>query len=330
MSTSLFGARYLVLRTIGQGGMATVYLGLDVKHDRKVAIKVMDDRFSRAVSASRFQREISVTARLDHPSLLTLIDSGEADGKFYYVMPFVDGPSLRDILETKGRLPVSEAIRITREIASALEHVHQHGVVHRDVKPGNVLFRGDHPLLSDFGVALPMDSATDDRLTEGGLCLGTPAYMSPEQFIFQRSLDGRSDVYSLACVLFEMLTGAPPFTGPSIKALAACHLYERLPSLRARRPDASAALQAHVERALAKQPADRFRSAAAFGEALQGKMHRSWSGSRLGRLCQAPLNAMHGVLSLPVVDYFETAGIDASPLAASTLRRRQAGPPNSC
>ena len=331
----ILGARYHVKRPIGQGGMATVYLAHDVKHDRDVAIKVMGRGFSRAVGVSRFLREISVTAQLDHPHLLTLFDSGEAEGELYYIMPYVEGPSLRNKLSTQGRFAVEEAIDITRQVASALDYAHQQGVVHRDIKPENILFRGEHAILTDFGIAFSIESADGERLTEAGLCLGTPAYMSPEQIRTERTLDRRSDIYSLACVLYEMLTGAPPFKGRTPKAVAASHLYDRPPPLWDKRPDTAKSLQVSMERALAKVAADRFESVAAFADALQKSVRPSrWSafraalsiacfassperaeeikrdtenfrtgfGTRLGGMCQAILGGMHGVLSLPHIE----------------------------
>jgi serine/threonine-protein kinase len=331
MRQAILGERYQILRLLDRGGMASIYVALDQRHGREVAIKVMRRGTSGAISVSRFQREIGVAAQLDHPNLLTLIDSGQVDGEPFYVMPYVQGLSLRRMLEARGRLPIVEAVRIARQIASALEHAHRHRFVHRDVKPENILLRGEHAVLLDFGVALPVDVSDRHRMTKAGMCLGTPAYMSPEQVDTTRNLDGRSDVYSLACVLFEMLAGSPPFVGPTPKAVAAAHLYELPPDLRTLRKDVPKALRTCVKRALAKLPADRFENAEAFSSALADCENQSWwrsvqtflskvlggeefvchganSAERSLRVTGTQrhgfLNAMHGILSIPPCEDF--------------------------
>jgi eukaryotic-like serine/threonine-protein kinase len=260
--------RYEVQDELGRGGMSLVFLARDRKHDRLVAIKVLRPELAAAIGATRFLREIETAARLQHPHILPLYDSGEAADILYYVMPFVEGDSLRARLDRSGPLPVADALAIARDVASALAYAHHHGVVHRDVKPENVLLAGGRATVTDFGIARAVAAAADDRLTTSGLVLGTPAYMSPEQAAGDPALDERSDVYSLGVMLYEMLTGAPPFGGPNVQAVVAGHLSDPVPSLRAARPGISAGLERTVQHALAKRPADRFASAAAFERAL--------------------------------------------------------------
>jgi serine/threonine protein kinase len=259
--------RYAIERELGHGGMATVYLARDPKHDRPVALKVLRPELAAVLGAERFLREISLTAQLQHPHILTLIDSGEADGFLYYVMPYVEGESLRQRLEREGQLPLDEALRVTRAIASALDFAHGHGVIHRDIKPENIMLHEGEPMVADFGIALAVSTAGRERLTETGLSLGTPAYMSPEQASAEPRLDGRSDQYSLACVLYEMLAGEPPYTGPTAQAIIAKRLTEPIPHLGTVRR-VSPAVENAVTKALAKAPADRFATAGAFVAAL--------------------------------------------------------------
>jgi len=259
--------RYTIERELGHGGMATVYLAQDLKHNRPVALKVLRPELAAVLGGERFLREISLTAQLQHPHILTLIDSGEADGFLYYVMPYVEGESLRQRLEREGELPLDEALSTTRAIASALDFAHARGVIHRDIKPENVMLHQGEPMVADFGIALAVSSAGRDRLTETGLSLGTPAYMSPEQASAEPRLDGRSDQYSLACVLYEMLAGEPPYTGPTAHAIIAKRLTEPIPHLGTVRR-VSPAVEAAVTKALAKAPADRFATAGAFVAAL--------------------------------------------------------------
>ena len=211
--TAALADRYRIERELGQGGMATVYLAHDLKHDRTVALKVLKPELAVTLGLERFQTEIKTTARLHHPHILPLYDSGEADGQLFYVMPLVNGESLRDRLTREKQLPLADALRITREVAEALAYAHARNVIHRDIKPENILLEGGHALVADFGIARAVSAAGDPRLTQTGHSIGTPVYMSPEQAAGDPDLDGRSDLYSLAGVLFEMLAGEPPFTG---------------------------------------------------------------------------------------------------------------------
>ena len=260
-------ARYSLERELGRGGMATVYLARDLKHDRPVALKVIRPELASRVGSERFQREIGFAARLQHPHILPLLDSGEADGQLWFTMPYVEGQSLRDRLRHESRLPVDETLRIAHEAAQALQYAHGHGVVHRDVKPENLLLTRDgNTLVADFGIARAL-GGVDERLTETGLAIGTPQYMSPEQATADE-VDARSDQYALACVVYEMLSGEPPFTGPTPQAIIARSLGAPRPSLRLVRPTVPAALDSAVTRALARDRVDRFPSVAAFAEAL--------------------------------------------------------------
>jgi eukaryotic-like serine/threonine-protein kinase len=263
------GDRYRIEREIGAGGMATVYLAHDLRHDRKVAVKVLRPELAAVLGAERFLAEIRITAGLDHPHILTLIDSGEAGGLLYYVLPFIRGESLRDKLARDQQLGMDEALAITRQIAGALDHAHRQGVIHRDIKPENILLHEGEAMLADFGIALAVKEAGGNRLTETGLSLGTPQYMSPEQATGDRQLTPRSDVYSLAAVCYEMLAGEPPVTGPNAQAMVAKLMTERPVSLRVVRDTVPEALDLAVQKALAKAPADRFASAGEFIRALE-------------------------------------------------------------
>ncbi|HWA57871.1 MAG TPA: protein kinase [Gemmatimonadales bacterium] len=262
--------RYRLERELGQGGMATVYLAHDLKHDRKVAIKVLRPELAAVIGAERFLREIKTIANLQHPHILGLIDSGQVQGTAYYVMPFVEGESLRDRLTREKQLPVADAVRLAGEVAGALDYAHRHGVIHRDIKPENVLLHDGRALVADFGIALAVSSAGGTRMTETGMSLGTPHYMSPEQAMGERDLDARSDVYALGIMTYEMLTGEPPFTGPTAQAIIAkvmTSTAEPVTTLRATTPPAVAAA---VHQAIQRLPADRFPTAAAFASALNG------------------------------------------------------------
>jgi len=260
--------RYALERELGRGGMATVYLARDLKHGRPVAIKVLRPEIAAALGPERFLREIEVAARLTHPHILPLHDSGEAAGFLYYVMPYIESESLRDRLEREGQLPVEEALRITREVASALAYAHSHDVVHRDIKPENILLSGGEAVVADFGIARAITQAGGGGLTETGIPVGTPAYMSPEQASGGGAIDGRSDVYSLACVLYEMLAGEPPYTGPSAQVVIAKRFTDPVPSVRRLRETIPPAVDAAIMRALAKAPADRFGTPVEFANAL--------------------------------------------------------------
>jgi Tol biopolymer transport system component len=269
--TTALEERYRIERPLGAGGMATVYLATDLKHDREVALKVLRPELGAVLGVERFLAEIKITARLDHPHILTLIDSGAEGGFLYYVLPLVRGESLRDKLNREHQLGLDEALAITRQIASALDYAHRHGVVHRDIKPENILLLEGEAMLADFGIALAVSEAGGNRLTETGLSLGTPQYMSPEQATGDRQLDARSDVYSLAAVLYEMLAGEPPVTGPTAQAMIAKLMTERPVHLRVVRGSVPDAVDAAVARALDKTPADRFPSAGEFAQALVAK-----------------------------------------------------------
>jgi len=263
--------RYLIESELGRGGMATVYLARDLKHGRPVAIKLLRPEFVTVLGPERFLREIQITAGLQHPHILPLLDSGtlEAGGtRPYYVMPYVEGESLRDRLARERQLPVDEAVRITRDVAAALGYAHERGVVHRDIKPENILLSGGQAVVADFGIARALSTAGAERLTETGLALGTPYYMSPEQASGDPHVDGRADVYALGCVLYEMLVGEPPYTGPNAQAIIAKRMVEPIPRVRTVREAVPEELERAITRALAKTPADRFGTAPEFANAL--------------------------------------------------------------
>ncbi len=260
--------RYRIERELGAGGMATVYVAYDLRHDRKVALKVLRPELAAVIGAERFLAEIKTTAALQHPHIVPLFDSGHADGFLFYVMPLIEGESLRDRLSRDHELPVDDAVRIATEVASALDYAHRHGVIHRDIKPENVLLHDGQALVADFGIALAVSQAGGNRMTETGLSLGTPSYMSPEQATGERVLNARSDVYSLGCLLYEMLVGEPPLTGPTVQAVIAAVVTKEPERLGARRRSVPANVDAAVHKALAKLPADRFASAEAFAKAL--------------------------------------------------------------
>jgi serine/threonine-protein kinase len=261
------GDRYEVERLVGEGGMATVYLATDLRHGRKVAIKTLRAELAASIGADRFLREIRVAANLQHPNVLGLYDSGEADGILYYVMPFIEGESLRSRLNREQQLPLYDAVRITREAAEALAYAHEHGVVHRDIKPENILLQNGHALVADFGIARAVDAA-GEKLTQTGMAVGTPHYMSPEQALGADHADGRSDVYSLGCVLYELLAGQPPFDGPNSRAILARHAMEQVPSIRIVRQSVPEELEDVVLQALEKTPADRFQKMSELAELL--------------------------------------------------------------
>ncbi len=263
--------RYRIERELGQGGMATVYLAEDLKHGRQVAIKVLRPELAAVIGAERFVREIRTIAALQHPHILGLIDSGEVQGTAYYVMPFVEGESLRDRLNRDKQLPIADALRIATEVASALDYAHRHGVIHRDVKPENILLHDGQALVADFGIALAASKSGGSRMTETGMSLGTPHYMSPEQAMGEREITARSDVYALGVVTYEMLSGDPPFTGSTAQAIVARMMTEAPRSLTAQRHTIPAPVESAVMTALEKLPADRYASAAEFAAALEGR-----------------------------------------------------------
>ena len=265
---SALGGRYTIVRELGHGGMATVYLAEDRKHRRRVALKVLRPELAAALGPERFLREIEIAARLNHPHILPLLDSGQAGVALYYVMPYVEGESLRDRLTREPQLPLDEALQITKEVADALSYAHDHQVVHRDIKPENILLESGHAVVADFGIARAITAAGSERLTETGIAVGTPAYMSPEQAVGSQALDGRSDLYSLACVLYEMLCGETPYTGPTPQAILAKKLSEPLPRVSVVRETVPPGVEAALAKALARTPADRFATAGQFATAL--------------------------------------------------------------
>ncbi len=263
--------RYSIESEIGSGGMAVVYRATDFKHDRRVALKVMRPEVSASLGSDRFLREIRIVAKLTHPHILPLYDSGEAAGLLYYVMPFIEGDSLRDRLDRAGPLEIKDALQVVREAGSALSHAHAQGIVHRDIKPGNILISGGHAVVADFGIASAVTEAGGESLTRTGISVGTPDYMSPEQAAGDQQVDARSDEYALACVLYEMLVAQPPFTGPTPMAVMARHSLDPVPNIRTLRSTIPAELEESLNRGLAKMPADRFQTVEQFVEAVTGE-----------------------------------------------------------
>jgi serine/threonine-protein kinase len=302
--TAALSDRYRIDRELGSGGMATVYLAKDIKHDRRVAVKVLRPELAAVIGAERFLAEIKTTANLQHPHILPLHDSGSLDGFLFYVMPYIDGESLRDRLNREHQLPVNESVRLATEIASALDYAHRHGVVHRDIKPENVLLHDGSALVADFGIALAVSTA-GNRMTESGMSLGTPHYMSPEQAMGEREITPRSDVYALGCVTYEMLVGEPPFTGPTAQAIVARVMTEEPRGLTIQRKSIPLHVEAAVHTALSKLPADRFSSAAEFAAALNDPT-------------RAPTIAMHAAPPLRKFRWRTTALIAAAALVAGT------------
>ena len=265
-----FAKSYEVEREVGQGGMATVYLARDLKHARPVALKVLRPELAAAMGGDRFPREIQIVAQLSHPHILPLHDSGEMGGFLFYVMPFVEGESLRQKLTREGRLPLHEAVRILREVTDAVAYAHQRGIVHRDIKPDNVMLSGRHALVTDFGVAKAVSAAGADKLTTVGLALGTPAYMSPEQAMGETDLDHRSDIYALGAMAYEMLTGAPPFARTTAQAILSAHVLEAAESVATKRVDTPPALEQLVMRCLVKEKTGRWQTAEEMLPILEG------------------------------------------------------------
>jgi TolB-like protein/tRNA A-37 threonylcarbamoyl transferase component Bud32 len=260
LKASLSG-RYEIERELGQGGMATVYLATDVRHQRQVALKVLRSDLAQSLGADRFLREIRIAANLNHPHILALFDSGEADGFLFYVMPYIKGSTLRERIDKEGELPIREAVRIVREVADALAFAHSQGVVHRDIKPDNVMLAGNHAVVADFGVAKAVSEATGrDKLTTAGVALGTPAYMAPEQATADPMVDHRADIYALGAMAYELLSGRTPFTAATPQAVLAAHVTEEPDPVRKYRKGISVELDAVVMRCLAKRPADRWQS----------------------------------------------------------------------
>ena len=309
--------RYRLERELGQGGMATVYLAQDLRHDRRVAVKLLRPELAAVIGAERFLAEIRTTANLQHPHILPLFDSGEAAGQLFYVMPYVEGESLRDRLTREKQLGIADAVRIATEIAGALDYAHRHGVIHRDIKPENILLHDGRALVADFGIALAASKAGSTRMTETGMSLGTPHYMSPEQAMGEREITARSDVYALGCVLYEMLTGEPPFTGPTAQAIVAKVMTARPEPVTTIRQTVPPAVAAAVHQAIQKLPADRFTTAAEFAAALAGQ------GSSASLLQDAPPVPARRAWLLPAA--IALLGIAGSALAFRMGRARSAG-----
>ena len=260
---------YIVEREVGRGAMATVFLAHDVKHERQVALKVLRPELAINLGAERFLREIKLIAQLQHPHILPLYDSGEVAGCLYYVSPYVGKENLRDRMHRDMLMPLDDALRLIGEVGDALAYAHQHGIMHRDIKPENILLLDDHAVIADFGIARAIRMSGGHRLSEPGITIGTPTYMSPEQAGGEVMLDGRSDIYSLGCVLYETLTGVPPFVGTSERQIIASHFTQPPPLLSANRPGLPPRLDLVLSRALAKNPADRFQTADDFVTALR-------------------------------------------------------------
>jgi TolB-like protein len=296
--------RYTLDRELGRGGMATVYLAHDLKHDRQVALKVLRPELAAQLGAERFLAEIRVTANLQHPNLLPLFDSGAAGPFLYYVMPYVEGETLRARLEREGQLPVDETLRLVTLLGNALDYAHARGVIHRDLKPENILLQSGQPVIADFGIALAVVQAAGPRMTETGLSLGTPHYMSPEQAAAEREIDARSDQYALAAVAYEMLAGEPPHTGPTAQAVIARLMTEPVRSLQATRPGVPAGVDGAITRALAKSPADRFASVSAFVAALTAKAEPASDRSRRTSVRWLLAAAAAIAIALAVYGYF--------------------------
>ncbi len=336
------GAAYRLERELGHGGMATVYVARDLRHDRAVALKVLRSELAASLGVERFQREIRLASGLQHPNILTVLDSGGGDGLLWYTMPLVEGESLRARLRRQHQLPVEEAVRLTCEVSDALDCAHRHGILHRDIKPENILLSGpsphehsttrDHALVADFGVARSIEGAAGDTLTDTGLILGTPAYMSPEQASGERELDPRTDVYALGCVLYEMLAGEPPFTGPTAQAIVAKRLTSAVPAVRLLRDTVPAGVEAVLMKALARVPADRFASAAEFADALRRALAEPvsrWPGNgmlRMVALAAAAVLILVGVTRL-APHRAVTADRATGPIPLAVLPFRSLGEP---
>jgi serine/threonine-protein kinase len=288
--------RYRVERELGRGGMATVYLAYDNRQDRPVALKVIHQELAATLGPERFLREMKLTARLRHPHILPLFDSGESDGQLWYTIPYIEGESLRQRLLREGRLPVEEALRISRDILSALECAHQQGIIHRDIRPENILLEGRQAILADFGMAHALSAAGSERLTRTGAPPGTLMYMSPEQATGHADVDRRSDIYSMGCVLYEMVVGEPPFTGPP-QSVVAQHLTATPRAIRVPEGQVSTRVVRAVAKSLAKEPAERFPTAAAFARALEPEAEQSTKAIRARQIILAVVIAL-AVLAL--------------------------------
>ncbi|HEX9818829.1 MAG TPA: serine/threonine-protein kinase, partial [Methylomirabilota bacterium] len=315
--------RYRLERELGAGGMATVYLAQDLKHDRKVALKVLKPELAAVLGAERFVVEIKTTAALQHPHILPLFDSGAADGFLYYVMPYLQGETLRDKLNRETQLGIEEAVRLTTEVADALDYAHRHGVIHRDIKPENILLHDGRPMVADFGIALAVSAAAGGRMTETGMSLGTPHYMSPEQATAEKKITGRSDVYSLGSVLYEMLTGEPPHMGNSAQAIIMKIVTEDAQPVTRLRKSVPPNVTAAVAKALEKLPADRFSSAASFAEALVTPGYTTPSHTRAGAAAlprKVDRRLLAATVGLVLMTALAVWGLLRSPAPAPVLR----------
>jgi TolB-like protein/tRNA A-37 threonylcarbamoyl transferase component Bud32 len=311
--------RYVLERELGRGGMATVYLAHDLKHDRKVALKVLHPELAATLGPERFLREIHTTARLQHPHILPVLDSGEDARQLWYTMPFVMGESLRDRLRREVQLPIETAIELAKQVALALDYAHREGVIHRDLKPENILLADGQALVADFGVAKAVNTAGEGQLTETGMTLGTPMYMSPEQASADRHLDQRTDLYALGCVLYEMLAGQPPFVGVTARAIIARHVLDPVPSLRSVRPTVPEFIEAAIIRALAKVPADRFATALELSEALT-------TGAEVTQWKETPRSYKRSLFSLRVAGMIGVTALVLFVWHGDSLFRRRAQP----
>jgi serine/threonine-protein kinase len=314
--------RYALDRELGAGGMATVYLAHDLKHNRKVAVKVLRPELAAALGHERFLREIEIAAGLSHPHILPLYDSGRTSGAgfLFYVMPYVEGESLRDRIRREKQLPLDDAMTIAREVADALSYAHARGIIHRDIKPENVLLHSGHAVVADFGIARAVDVAGGDRLTETGLAIGTPSYMSPEQAAGAQDLDGRSDLYALGCVLYEMLAGQPPFTAPTAEGVVRQHITAQPPPITQLRPAVPAAIAGVLQRALAKNPADRFNPVAQFADALGQQRGSSYEPARPQRRWLVPVVTGAVVVVLGILGVLSLRGPSPRPVIGAATQ----------
>ena len=311
-------SRYKVERVLGEGGMATVYLAQDLKYNRSVAVKVMRPELASTLGADLFLREVEIAARLTHPHILPMYESGEAQGLLYYVMPYVEGETLRDRIKRETQLPVEDALKIAREVAEALACAHERGIIHRDIKPANILLSGGHAMVADFGIARALSTTSTETLTQTGLAVGTPHYMAPEQAMGDRDVDARADIYAVGALLYEMIAGEPPFTGPTPQAIVTRSMTEAPRSLTATRTGLVADVNQVAMKALAKSPADRYSTATALATALDQALDVTHSGAR-------PVIAQSGPAPLHVLGLFLLAS--AAVLAMAYALVHQVGLP---
>jgi serine/threonine-protein kinase len=326
--SSALGDRYAIQSEIGRGGMAVVFLAEDLKHHRKVALKVLHPELTATLGSERFLQEIEIVAGLQHPHILPLYDSGEADGLLYYVMPFAEGESLRQRLDRERQLAVDESVRIAVEVADGLDYAHQRGVVHRDIKPGNILLSARHAVIADFGIARAVEAAQRERITSTGLGVGTPLYASPEQATAQETLDGRTDIYSLGCVLYEMLAGEPPLSGATPQMIQARRVSETPSPLHGLRDTVPPALDHVIARALARIPADRYATASQFAQALQAVLMASTPSVQVDPYATPTAASTAGVagggLPFPFSPWFLLPSCGRRPTGSVGVRSRSA------